>query len=153
AFTQKQLDTIRRLNKSQISAQTEVVERLTRLVKVGTDPEKDLVKEQAELRRITLQAQKDEHEADTAVRNAERTLRTLERQLYQAGVSPELLSRTPVGTCIVVADVPEGRVGIIQENRDNRSCSARFFAYPGREFDGKVDSIAPVLSKERRTMR
>jgi multidrug efflux pump subunit AcrA (membrane-fusion protein) len=150
AFNEKQLDTIRRLNKTQLETQTEVVERLKKLVKAGTDPEKDLVKEQAELRKMTLQAQKDEHEAETAVRNAQRTLRTLERMLFQAGASPDLLSRAALGTTLVVAEVPEGRVGLVEEGQ---ACKARFFSYPGKDFDGRVGNIAPVLSKERRTMR
>ena len=33
------------------------------------------------------------------------------------------------------------------------ACSARFFAYPDDPFSGRVGSIAPVVSKERRTLR
>jgi membrane fusion protein, heavy metal efflux system len=150
AFAKKQLATIQKLTKAQIDAQTDVVERLVKLVEAGTDPRKDLVAARAELTKMTLQGQKDEHEAETAVRNAERAQRLLERQLFQAGASPDLLEKSEPGTLLVVADVPEARVGLV---RENMACTARFFAYPDDPVSGRVGSIAPVVSKERRTLR
>ncbi len=141
---------VAKLTKAQIAAQTDVVERLVKLVEAGTDPKKDLVAARAELQKMTLQGQKDEHEAETAVRNAERARRTLERQLFQAGASPDLLEKSEAGTVLVVADVPEAKVGLV---RENMACTARFFAYPDDLFSGRVGSIAPVVSKERRTLR
>ena len=49
--------------------------------------------QKADLLQAKLQGQKDEHEALTALQNAVRTLSTLERQLFQAGIDPELLVR------------------------------------------------------------
>jgi hypothetical protein len=150
-FSQKQLATIQKLTKAQLDAQTDVVERLRKLVEdSGTEPRKDLVAARAELTKMTLQGQKDEHEAETAVKTAERTQRTLERQLFQAGASPDLLEKSEAGTVLVVADVPEAKVGLV---RENMACTARFFAYPDDPFTGRVGSVAPVVSKERRTLR
>jgi hypothetical protein len=150
-FAREQLDTIKQLTKKQIETQTDLVERLRKLVEeAGTDPRKDLVAARAELIRMTLQGRKDTNEAETALRTAERAQRTLERQLFQAGASPELLQKSETGTVLVVADVPEAKVGLV---RTNQSCKARFFAYPDDEFTGRVGSIAPVVSKEKRTLR
>src|SRR5262245_33401925 len=63
AFAKKQLDTIKKLTRTQIDTQTDLVERLRKLVEAGTDPKKDLIAAQAELQKMTLQGQKDEHEA------------------------------------------------------------------------------------------
>ena len=51
---------------------------------------------------------------------------------------------------IVLADVPEARLSRV---RVGQGCKARFFAAPNETFTGKVNSIAPVLSKERRSLR
>src|SRR5262249_26984950 len=61
AFQEKQLATIRELNKDQVESQTKLVERLRKLVSLGTDPAKDLAAAEAELRKQKLQGQKDEH--------------------------------------------------------------------------------------------
>jgi len=37
--------------------------------------------------------------------------------------------------------------------RINQGCTARFFAVPNERFEGRVKSIAPTLSTERRTLR
>src|SRR6185369_15390311 len=151
AFAKKQRDTIKKLTRTQIDTQTDLVERLGKLVgEAGTVPKKDLIAAQAELQKMTLQGQKDEHEAETAVRTAERMQRVLERQLFQAGAAPDLLEKKEAGTVLVVADVPEAKVGLV---RTDQGCNARFFAYPDDSFTGRVGSIAPVVSKEKRTLR
>ena len=149
-FNEKQLTTIRELTAARVGAQTKVVERLEKLVKAGTDPEKDLVTAKADLLQAKLQGQKDEHEAETALKNSVRTRTTLERQLFQAGIDPELLLKDADGMAIVVAEVPEARIGLVQAKQ---SCEARFFAFPNEKFSGRVGSLAPTLSKERRTLR
>src|SRR5262249_39218111 len=113
-FNEKQLTTIRELTAARVGAQTKVVERLEKLVKAGTDPEKDLVTAKADLLQAKLQGQKDEHEAETALKNSVRTRTTLERQLFQAGIDPELLLKDADGMAIVVAEVPEARIGLVQ---------------------------------------
>jgi hypothetical protein len=149
-FNEKQLASIRQLTKAKVDAQSEVVARLEKLVRAGTDPEKDLVAAQADLLQTKIQGQKDEHEADTNLRTAVRTLATLERQLFQAGIDPLLLLKNTESKAIVVAEVPEAKVGLV---RPGQACAAQFFAFPDVAFAGRVGSLAPTLSKERRTLR
>jgi multidrug efflux pump subunit AcrA (membrane-fusion protein) len=51
---------------------------------------------------------------------------------------------------VVVADVPEAKLGLV---REGQACQARFYAFPGQVFTGRVGSLAPTISKERRTLR
>src|SRR5205809_310136 len=70
AFTEKQLASIRDLSTARLEAQTKVVERMVKLVAAGTDSEKDLAAFRAELAQTRIQGQKDNHEAETANKNA-----------------------------------------------------------------------------------
>jgi RND family efflux transporter MFP subunit len=149
-LAEKQLKEIRELTEDRIATQKKLVERLRKLVEAGTDTPKDLAAEEGNLRQATIQGRKDVIEAETAVRVAARNRAGLERQLSQAGADPHALAREPEGTTIVVADVPEARVGLV---REGQACQARFYAFPGRIFTGKVSSLAPTISKERRTLR
>jgi RND family efflux transporter MFP subunit len=146
----KQLKEIRDLTEDRIATQKKVVERLRKLVDSGTSAPKELDAEEGTLRQATIQGRKDIIEAETAVRAASRNRAGLERQLSQAGADPHLLARSPEGTTIVVADVPEAKVGLV---REGQACQARFYAFPGKIFTGKVSSLAPTISKERRTLR
>ena len=149
-LAEKQLKEIRELTEDRIATQKKLVERLRKLVEAGTDAPKDLAVEEGNLRQATIQGRKDIIEAETAVRAAARNRAGLERQLSQAGADPHMLSREPEGTVIVVADVPEVKVGLV---REGQACQARFYSFPGRIFTGKVSSLAPTISKERRTLR
>jgi hypothetical protein len=176
-FNEKELATIRELTLARVTAQTKVVKRLEQLVQAGTDPLKDLDAAKADLLQAKLQGQKDEHEALTALENARRTRASLERQLFQAGIDPELLVQATVETAlvtalerqlfragidpellvqamvkpaIVMAEVPEARIGLVQPGQ---ACTASFYAFPDTKFSGRVGSLAPTLSKELRTLR
>src|SRR5208337_181869 len=149
-FYEKQLLSIRELSAASLKAKKDVRDRLEKLVKAGTDPEKDLAAAKADYLQAKAQSQKDEHEAQTNVKNAKRTLATLERQLFQAGVDPELLANATESTAIVVAEVPEARVGLVEKDQ---ACTAQFYAFPGESVPGSVRSLAPTISKERRTLR
>jgi hypothetical protein len=149
-LSEKQLTEIRELTADRIATQKKLVERLRKLVDAGTDAPKDLAAEEGNLRQATIQGRKDVLEAETAVRVAARNRAGLERQLSQAGADPHMLGRSPEGAAIIVADVPEVKVGLV---RDGQACRARFYAFPGRVFAGKVSSLAPTISKERRTLR
>jgi hypothetical protein len=149
-LAEKQLKEIRELTEDRIATQKKLVERLRKLVEAGTDAPKDLAAEEGNLRQATIQGRKDVIEAETAVRAASRNRAGLERQLSQAGADPHMLAREPEGTAVIVADVPEAKVGLV---REGQSCQARFYAFPGRIFAGKVSSLAPTISKERRTLR
>jgi multidrug efflux pump subunit AcrA (membrane-fusion protein) len=149
-FNEKELATIRELTLARVIAQAKVVKRLENLVQAGTDPLKDLDAAKADLLQAKLQGQKDEHEALTALENAKRTRATLERQLFQAGIDPELLIKASVRTAIAVAEVPEARIGLVQPGE---ACTASFYAFPDKKFSARVGSLAPTLSKELRTLR
>jgi hypothetical protein len=149
-LAEKQLKEIRELTEDRIATQKKVVERLRKLVEAGTDAPRDLAAEEGNLRQATIQGRKDVIEAETAVRAAVRNRAGLERQLSQAGAEPHLLARASEGTTVVVADVPEAKLGLV---RQGQACQARFYGFPGKLFTGRVGSLAPTISKERRTLR
>ena len=142
-FAEKQLVKIRQLNRTRVTAQEKVVERLRKLVAAGTDSKKDLAAEETTLKHAELQEQKEVFEAETAVRVASRSRSALERQLLQAGADPNLLSRASEGTAIVVADVPEAKVGLV---REGHACLARFYGYPriGLQRPGRQSVADPL---------
>jgi len=123
---------------------------MKRLVAAGTDAEKDLAAAQAELIQSQIQGRKEIHEAQSAVRLARRTEGALARQLQQAGVEPELLLTTASDLDIVTAEVPEG---FISRVKVGQSCEASFFGLPDLSFSGKVRTLSPVVSRERRSLR
>lgn len=149
-FAEKQLRKTRELTVAQLTAQTQVVERLRKLVAAGTEAIKDLAAEEAKLLQTQLEGQKSMFEAETTVRVATRNRAALERQLFQTGVDPHLLERAAEGATIVMADVPEARVGLVAAEQ---ACEARFYGLPEAVFPGKISSLAPTLSGERRTLR
>src|SRR2546425_3758883 len=111
-FAEKQLSKTRELTAAQLTAQTKVVERLRKLVAAGTEAIKDLAAEEATLLQTQLEGQKAVFEAEAAVRVATRNRAALERQLFQTGVDPHSLELATQGWTIVMADVPEARVGL-----------------------------------------
>src|SRR5439155_4676098 len=90
-FARAQLVAVSNLAQSRMAAQEKVVERLKNTVKAGTDPQATLITEGFNLEQIRIQAKKDVHEADTAVRVAVRNEAAAARQLQQAGLDPDPL--------------------------------------------------------------
>jgi membrane fusion protein, heavy metal efflux system len=150
AFTETQLAQTRQLADARVNAQQKLVDRMKKLVAIGTDTQKDLAAAEADLIQFQLQGRKDVHEAETAVRLARRTEAAMARQLQQAGLEPDLLKSTTSDLDIVMADVPEG---VMSRVKIGQGCEARFFGFPDSTFHGRVRAIAPVLSKERRSLR
>jgi hypothetical protein len=148
-FQETQLAAIRDLNQSRISAQTKVVARMEKLVKAGTDTEKDLAVERTNLILARIQGRKEIHEGENALKLARRTEATLARQLQQAGLEPTMLRSAAAQGEIVVAEVPERAIGRV---RLGMTCEVRFFAVPNRVFTGRVSSISPVISKDKRVL-
>src|SRR5262249_4133760 len=74
---------------------------------------------------------------------------TLARQLQQAGLEPTMLRSAAAEGEIVVAEVPERVIGRV---KIGMACEVRFFAIPNRLFMGKVSSISPVISKDKRVL-
>jgi membrane fusion protein, heavy metal efflux system len=148
-FQETQLKAVLELNKSKIEAQKKVVDRMEKLVKVGTDTEKDLAVEQTNLIQYEIQGRKDNHDAEQTVFVAQRTQATLARQLQQAGLDPEILRSPMTEGDIIVAEVPERAM---ERVKMGMTCEVRFVALPDRVFSGKVSSIAPVISKDKRVL-
>jgi hypothetical protein len=149
-FNEAQRVNIFKLAEANLAAKKEVADRLEKLVTAGTDPVKDLVAAKADLLQTQIQGEKDKHEAQTNVDNARRTLATLERQLFQAGVDPALLLQDTSSKAIVKGEVPEARAGLA---RQGEPCTAEFYAFPEVKFDGTVGSVSPTISKDTRTLR
>src|SRR5262249_50802597 len=147
-FQEGQLKLIKTLNEKRIAAQQKVVARLEKLVFVAkTDTEKDLHTERTNLILFQVQGRTEIDEAEKELRLARRTEATLARQLQQAGLEPKLLRSAAAEGDIVVAEVPERA---IRDVKLDRTCVVRFYAFPERLFTGKVSSIAPVVTKDKR---
>ncbi|MCL2119118.1 MAG: efflux RND transporter periplasmic adaptor subunit [Planctomycetaceae bacterium] len=150
AFLEEQLVDTKQLAESQVDAAQKLVERMQRLVTIGTDTEKDLAEARADLIQAQIQGRKDVHEAETAVRMAKQEEAALARQLEQAGLDPALLAAADSDVDIVTADVPESWVGRVAIGQ---SCVAHFLSLSEEQFTGCVHAIVPVLSAERRSLR
>jgi multidrug efflux pump subunit AcrA (membrane-fusion protein) len=149
-FARNQLARIREAGIARTAAQKELVATMTKLEAAGTETKKQLALEQATLRQYEIQQEKEVYEAQTAVRVAERNEATGARQLQQAGLDPALLGSVGSDVDLVMADVPEGFLGRVKVGD---GCEARFFGIPDDMFAGRVKSIAPVLAKDRRSLR
>lgn len=148
-FDERQLRASRDLTEGRVKAQTAAVERLRKLVEVGTDSQKDLALEEASLAQARLEGQKEVFAAQSALMSATRAAAGLERQILQAGVDPKLLAGSPEGTVIVAAEVPEARLA---EIRLGQTCLARFYGLPDATYRGKLRSLGTAVSRERRTL-
>lgn len=148
-FNETQLKLVRELDEKRVDAQRKVVARLEKLVAAGTDTPKDLAVEQTNLIQFGIQGRQEVHRAETDLRLARRTEATLARQLQQAGLEPTELRSAAAEGDIVVAEVPERAIGRVKLGM---TCDVRFFALPDRTFTGKVSSISPVISKEKRVL-
>src|SRR5262249_28368916 len=148
-FDERQLQASRELADSRVKAQTVVVERLRKLVAIGSDSQKDLSVEEANLAQARLEGQKEPFAAESALVSATRTAAGLERQLLRAGVDPKMLDSLAEGSALIAADVPEARMA---EIKVGQACSARFYATPASSFHGKVRSLGSAVSRERRTL-
>ena len=149
-FFETSLAVARKFDATQMRAQRLVVARMESTVAGGSDAPKDLANEQTLLIKYELTGRQAVHEAETAVKNARRTEAGAAKQLQQSGLDPALLNSATSDIDIVLADVPEGRLNRV---KIGQGCVATFFGLPDEPFSGKVVSIAPVLSKERRSLR
>lgn len=149
-FAEEQAKKVRELSEARNRKLAADVSRMEKLFKLGTEAERDLAAVQADKLQTEIQGRKDIHEAENAVKAAIRNRGLLERQLLQAGVDPEVVARGTVGLVLVVADVPESRVGLVKEGQ---ACEARFFSHPNQVYKGRVGRVGPSLAKDRRTLR
>lgn len=149
-FARMQLVRIREAATARTAAQRELVATMAKLEAAGTETKKQLAVEQATLRQYEIQQEKEVYEAETAIRVAERNEAAGARLLQQAGLDPALLGSVNSDVDLVMADVPEGFLGRVKVGD---GCEARFFGIPDEVFAGRVKSIAPVLAKDRRSLR
>lgn len=149
-FAETQSERVQQLADARDAAQQEVVNRLKKLVNSGSESVKDLRQEETTLLQYKIQGQKEIHEAQSAMKVARRSAAVLERQLQQAGLEGELLKSASSDVDLIVAEVPEGKISRVQRNQ---SCEATFYGFADKVFKGKVSSLAPIVSKDRRTLR
>jgi cobalt-zinc-cadmium efflux system membrane fusion protein len=150
AFDEKQLAKIKELSAASVKSHKAIVQRLQKLVTGGTDTQKDLASAETELAHAELQGQKEVFEAEAALQKGLTARNSLVRKLAQRGIETDTLDNAPGGTVVVVAEVPESKIGEVQEGN---CCSATFYGLPGRSFPGHVGVAAPVLAAEGRTLR
>jgi hypothetical protein len=148
-FQKTQLQSIRELAEYRVEAQKEVVARMEKLLKAGTERLKDVIAERVNLKQFEIQGKKDVHEAENAVKVAQKTEAALSRQLQQAGLEPTMLRSAAAEGEIVVAEVPERTMTRVKLGM---TCEVRFFALPNQVFTGKVSGISPVVSKDKRVL-
>lgn len=117
---------------------------------LGAVSERDLISARADFLQADLQGQRDITEAEAAVKKTIRNRGLLERQLFQAGVDPEVVRKATENLVLVVAEVPEAKVGLVAVGQQ---CEARFFGDPGTSHKGRVGRIGPSVAKDRRTLR
>jgi hypothetical protein len=148
-FQKDQLVAVRDLSNYRVEAQKEVVDRMEKLMQAGTERLKDVIAERVNLRQFEIQGKKDIHEAENAVKVAQKTEAALARQLQQAGLEPTSLRSAAAEGEIVVAEVPERAVSLV---RLGMTCEVRFIALPNRVFTGQVSGISPVVVKDKRIL-
>lgn len=148
-FQEGQRKLVAELNKERVEAQERVVARTKKLFEAEVVSEKDLALEQTALTQYKVQERKENHEAEIAVKIARQAEATLARQLQQAGLDPSMLRSAAAEGDIIVAEVPESMVSRVKLGM---VCDVTFFAIPDYVFTGKVSSMAPVISKDKRVL-
>jgi hypothetical protein len=143
------LEAIRELAAFRVEAQKEVVARLEKLQAAGDKTEKEVVAERVNLKQFEIQGRREVHEGENALRVSQKAEAALSRQLQQAGLEPTLLRSAAAEGEIVVAEVPEGATARVKLGM---ICEVRFFAMRDRLFTGKVSSMSPVITKEKRIL-
>jgi multidrug efflux pump subunit AcrA (membrane-fusion protein) len=118
--------------------------------KMGAISDRDYVAAKAEYLQADIQGQKDITEAESALKKAERNRGLLERQLLLSGVDPEVIRKASEGLVLVVAEVPEAKIGLVKADQ---ACEAKFFGVPDLVYHGRVGRLGPSVAKEKRTLR
>ncbi|MCO5172332.1 MAG: efflux RND transporter periplasmic adaptor subunit [Planctomycetes bacterium] len=145
-FADEQLSRVRRLTEVQVTRSAELKRRLRQLVDAGSEAAMELISAEADLLQAELQAQRDQFEAENALKVARRARAAAERRLRLGGLEPAALGEAADGTVIVAANVPEAHV---PEVHAGQACVARIYGLPGASFDGVVESLGAALTAER----
>jgi cobalt-zinc-cadmium efflux system membrane fusion protein len=95
-------------------------------------------------------AEKELLDAQTDYTETRADLARMESQLRAAGIDPKDLGRTPVGTVLAIADIPENQLA-----RISRSTTATLTcdAYPNQQITGRVAAIGDVIDPATRTLK
>ena len=123
--------------------------RVQRLVETGTEATRELVNAEAQAAQTKLEGERAVFEATSNVSVATRAREAAQQQLVQNGLEPEVLAAAAAGSAILAAEVPEARMGVAKEHDP---CTAKFYGIPDVIFSGEVTRLAPVVSRERRTL-
>ena len=94
-------------------------------------------------------AGKDVVDAETDLRTTEASLRDTDAKLRQIGFDPQQLLTLAAGSLLVVADVPEARIGAVQMGE---RATFDFNAFAGQTFTGKVTRIADAVDPQTRAI-
>jgi hypothetical protein len=149
-FNEKQLAATRELIHAQHERFRSIVDRLQSLAPAGSVPRKDLLTAEADLVQSELQGQKDLYSAESALRTSLRQRAALERQLMQAGIEPDVLSRAREHMVLISANVPEAKMSLVKQGQ---SCQARFYGFPTEMYSAHVEELGSIVTTEHRTLR
>lgn len=150
AFLKKQILKTQELIATQLRTQKTEVERLRKLVEIGTEAARDLNLAESNLLQTQLEGQKSLFDLQNAMVQAKHSFADAERRLLQAGVDVELLAKLGQTAVLVAGDVPEVSIDKIKVNQQ---LAARFYGHLDKVFTGRVQSISPSLSIEKRTLK
>jgi hypothetical protein len=118
--------------------------------KTGVIPEKDILSARTELLKAQLQGAKNVFAAQSELRVAENERVSLERELSQRGIEPEVFDRGIEHMVLVSANVPEAKISQVHEEQ---ACRVRFYAFPDKAFDAHVETLSTTVTHELRTLR
>lgn len=147
---EKQAGKTRKLVEVQVQFYKEELQRKEKGYSMAAVSERDFFAAKAEYMKADIQGQKDITDAISALKKAERTRGLLERQLMQAGVDPEVVRKANEGLVLVVAEVPESKIGLVKVGQ---ACEAKFYGAPEIQYHGRVGRLGPSVAKEKRTLR
>ncbi|MBX3466935.1 MAG: efflux RND transporter periplasmic adaptor subunit [Planctomycetes bacterium] len=145
-FADEQLARVRRLTEVQVTRSAELKRRLRQLVEAGSEAAMELISAEADLLQAELQAQRDQFEAENALKVARRARAAAERRLRLGGLEPLALREAADGTVVLAANVPEAHVPDVHAGQ---ACVARVYGLPGASFEGVVESLGAALTTER----
>jgi hypothetical protein len=149
-FNEKRLTTIHSLVDARVKYLKALEEHAAAAGAKGALPEQAVRKAVMDTLQAQLEGQKDVYDAETALWLARRSKISETLQLEQAGIETDLLTSATPDMDIVMAEVPVGTQALV---KIGQACEAKFFGITGHVFTGKVNSIIPVMSKERRSLR
>ncbi len=149
-FLNKQYQKTKELNQAKLNSQRVEVDRLKRLVEIGTEAARDLSLAEANLLQAQLEGQKALFDLQSALNQARNNRADTERQLFQEGIDINLLSHLKVDEVLVAGDVPEASAGKVYPGQ---KLNTVFYGDSDKTFPGELASISPLLSFQKRSLR